>query len=683
MAKQKKKLTDSEILAVVNAGVREGVRFADTKLAKMRRKTQMYYDGKLPAPVHGGNSSYVSTDVFDTVEAMKATLTETFSASSDIVQFSPQGPEDIEAAKVATAYAKYVVFQQNNGADLFEKVMHDGLMSYVGIVKAYWDTTQEEIEEEFADLDDEALNVLLSDEEVELTDLEMDEMTGLQSGTLIRRIDKSRTVLELCAPEEIILNPNIKVLSDSPFITHRKEKTKSDLLKEGYPKSKVDLLVGSDDTLEMDEERITRFDNIETGSGRSEDITQDARNIHVIYETFGEIDCYGDGVTRLYRIVHCGSIILEMEQIERLPFFTFCPLATPHSFFGTNFAARVIPTQNAKTVLTRSVLDHAVLANNPRYGVVKGALTNPRELLDNRIGGLVNMTRADGVFPLPQAPLNPFVFQTIGMLDDNKEDVTGVSRLSQGLNKEAISSQNSQGMVEQLIGASMQRQKTIARAFATQFLAPLFLEVYRLTIENEKSQKVLEIAGSFVPVTPSSWRRQRDVTIDFRLGYGERDRMAQEYIVLGQTLAADPAIGHLFGPDKRYNVYKAAMEAKGHKDVSLFLADPATVEPPAPDPMMELEMKERTSAIEIAERKQTMAEQKAVKELQLDEMKADFDKRFRALEYTLKVQEVDRKAAETENRIEVAQKEMELAEEAQNSAPPENNKATAIISPNG
>jgi hypothetical protein len=174
------------------------------------------------------------------------------------------------------------------------------------------------------------------------------------------------------------------------------------------------------------------------------------------------------------------------------------------------------------------------------------------------------------------------------MLDDNKEDVTGVSRLSQGLNKDAISSQNSQGMVEQLISASQQRQKTIARNFATQFLAPLFHAVYQLVIENEKSQRIIDIAGAYVPVTPSSWRRQRDIQIDFRLGYGERERQAIEYLTLGQTLAQDPAIGHLYGAEERYNVYKAAMEAKGHKNISAFIKDPKTTEPPGPDPLMQL-----------------------------------------------------------------------------------------------
>jgi hypothetical protein len=683
MANKTKKLNDEEILAVINAGVREGVRFTDSKLAKVRRQVTQYYDGKLPAPLHSGNSSYVSTDVFDSVEAMKATLTETFSASSDIIQFSAKGEEDVEQARIATAYTKHVVFEQNCGTDIIHDTIHDGLTAYLGVAQVYWDKCYDKIEETFEDLDMEALDLLLSDEEVTPDEIEQDMETGLFSGRLTRNIDKSQVRIEVIPPEEFIVNPNIKKLEDSPFVSRRMEKSKSDLLKEKYPKSKVNELKGGDNTLEMDEERITRFDGVANDYGRSGDLSQEETKLLIVYETYGEISAEGDGIARMYRVVHCQNVILEKEQVDRLPFFTFRPLSTPHSFFGTNFAARVIPTQNAKTVLTRSILDHAVIANNPRYGVVKGALTNPRELLDNRVGGIVNMTRQDGVFPLPQANLNPFVFETIKMLDTNKEDVTGVSRLSQGLNKDAISSQNSEGMVENLIGASMQRQKTIARNFATQFLAPLFLEVYRLVVENEKSQRIIDIAGAFAPVTPSSWRKQRDVSIDFRLGYGERDRIAQEYLMIHQQLANDPAIQHLYGPEQRYNLYKSALETKGHKNVAAFLANPQEVEPPGPDPLVEVEIEERKSNIDISQRKQKMAEEKTINEFKLNQLTQDFNNRFKTLEYTLSVMDQERKDLETQNRIEVSIEEMALAREAQEKAPEANTKSSAIISPNG
>jgi hypothetical protein len=470
----KKKLTDSEILSLIKDGVAAGVRFNDTKLSRERKRVMDYYNGILPAPVHKGNSPYVSTDVFDTVESMKATLLETFSAHADIVQFSPKNdlPQEIAEAEQGTAYTKHVIFEQNNGTELFGDVIHDGLCARNAVVKVYWEDITEHVGETFDNLTEDAFSVLVQDEGVSVDEVDVNPDDGTLSGSLSRKVRNAQVRIDPIPPEEFIVNPNIKCLSEAPQLSHRTEKSKSDLLKEGYPKAKVNMLSVGDDELRLDSERISRFVGISDTFGREQD-RDDSTKLFTVYETFAWLDLSGSGETCLYRIVHSGSILLEKEEVERHPFFTFAPLPLPHSFYGGNFAAKVIPVQNSKTVLTRSILDHAVLANNPRYGVVKGALTNPRELLDNRIGGLVNVTRNDGIFPLPQAPLNPFVFQTIEMLDSDKEDVTGVSRLSQGLNKDAISTQNSQGMVEQLIGASMQRQKTIARAFAQQFLKPI------------------------------------------------------------------------------------------------------------------------------------------------------------------------------------------------------------------
>jgi hypothetical protein len=674
-----KKLTDSEILSKLTAELKAGVRYTDTKLAKERRKVEDYYNGKLPAPFHAGNAKYVSTDVFDTVESAKATLLETFSAHGDIVQFSARGEEDLELAKVATAYAKHVVFEQNDGTSLFSTIIHGGLTHRNAIAKVWWDRNVIQTDEDFEDVSEDELDQMLSDEGVQLDEdsLEVDE-NGLFTGKLLREENRSQVRIAALPMEEFIVSPTIKSLNDWP-ITHRSEKSKEELIADGFDRKKVKSLpeTGSRE-LENDSERVNRFDDL----GGTDGGNDRENNKHVIHETYAEINADGRGC-KMWKIVHCGAIILDKEQVSRHPFFGYAPLPTPHRFWGENFAARVIPTQNAKTVLIRSILDHAVIANNPRMAVVKGALTNPRELLDNRLGGLVNVTRADGIFPLPQASLNPFVFQTIGMLDEDKEDVTGVSRLSQGLNKDAISNQNSQGMVEQLIGASMQRQKTMARAFAVQFLGPVFLEVYRLVAENEDRDRVVEIAGSWVPVTPAQWDRQRDVTIDLRLGYGERDQRAKEYLDLGALLGQDQAIAHLFTPDKRYNLYKTVMETKGHKDVSMFLSDPAKVEPPQGDPMQAAELKLLEQELELNARKQDLADLKVEQSNEIAQMRADMEARFKTLDFTLKTHDSERKSAETENRIEVSEAEIALAIEAQAQAPEENQKATAIISPNG
>jgi hypothetical protein len=679
-----KKLTDSEILSQLTADLKTGVRYMDSKLSAERRKVEDYYNGNLPAPFHAGNSKYVSTDVFDSVESAKATLLETFSAHGDIVQFSPKGSEDVPLAKVSTAYVKHVVFEQNPGQQLFGEVIHGGLMHRNAVAKVYWDKCVEEITEDFDDLEPDVLDTMLSDDEVSDADITIDPETGLASGSLTRKMDKSQVRIITIPLEEFIVPPNARDLKSSFIVSHRQEKTKDEMIREGIDAKKVAKITdGRDDELMRDAERLSRFKdiggNVFTTSASER---QEGNTTHVVYETYVRINIDGT-TTKLWKVIHCRNVVLDKEQVTRIPFIAYAPLPTPHRFWGENFAARVIPTQNSKTILTRSILDHAVLANNPRYGVVKGALTNPRELLDNRLGGLVNVTRPDGLFPLPQAPLNPFVFQTIQLLDDDKEDVTGVSRLSQGLNKDAISNQNSQGMVEQLIGASMQRQKAAARAFASQFLGPLFLEVYHLVVENEDRQRVVDIAGAWVPVTPSQWENERDIVIDFRLGYNEREQRAQEYLQLGAMLAQDPAISHLYTAQERYNVYKTVFETKGHRDIAMFLKDPSTVEPPKPDPMVIAEVQLRQQELQLNERKQALAEKKELAKEALDQFKADTDKRFSTLEFAMKAQDQDRKQAETENRIEVSNAEIALAIEAEKKAPDVNTKATAIISPNG
>lgn len=689
--RRSKGLTDDQILGAIQPCLKSGVDFTDTKLASERRRVTEFYNAERPAPHHKGNSKYVSMDVYDAVESMKAQLLETFSAGSDIVQFSPEDANDVDAAHVATQYTKYQIFKRNDPG-FMDSVVHDGLTSRLAVAKVYWHEAVEEVEEEFELVPEEALTALLTDPDVELVEepeAVFDPNSGVPffSGRVRRKVRDGYAKIEPVAPEEFIVDPSVKSAEhalDFGGMTHRVERTRSRLIADGIPAKLLDEIGPYDNTLEADQERIARFKSFTTdriglpNGTQSEDKSQD---IFVVYETYIRLDVKGTGTAQLWRILHCCGKILEKEEVSRHPFLFFVPLPIPHSFYGNNFADRVVPTQTAKTVLTRSILDHAVITNNPRYGVVKGALVNPRELLDNRVGGLVNMTRPDGVFPLQQAPLNPFVFQTIAMLDEDKEDTTGISRLSQGLNKDAVSKQNSQGMVEQLIGASQIRQKIIARNFANQFLKPLFHAVYALVIENEQQEKIVEVAGKFVPIDPRTWREKRDVSIDLRLGYGELDRQVGDYMMIHQLLAADPVVSPNYQYEQRFNLMKKVLEIKGHKAVNDFLPQPETVQPPQPDPLMLAELELKKQEVQINERKMALNEMEAQTRAEIDQMRLDFENRFKAMEYQLKVAEDRRKERETTSRVETAKAEIEMAKQAINK-PNAETRTSAIVSPN-
>jgi len=627
-----KPISEDELASVVDRQIRQSVGYYDSKLSKERQDVIDYYNGVKPKPVHAGNSKYVSLDVFDSVDSMKAVLLETFAAGNRVVAFEPQGEDDIELANTASEYCDYVVFRQNNGYQVMSDVIQDGLMARVGVAKIYWEEKYEEVEEEFSHLTAEEADMLLAAPDVDEVKVELNDESGFFDGELKRVVDKSQIRIDVIPPEEFLITPQSKSIEEAPFVAHRTKKTFADLIAEGYDKKLVEKIGAEDDSeLSLDPEVLARFEQIGADRLNMDGEVQEQSKFVVVYECYMNLDMDGSGETKLYKIVKCGNV------------------------------------------------DHTVTTNNPRYQVVKGALTNPKELIENRIGGLVNVTRPDGISPLPQPSLNPFVFQTIQLLDEDKEEATGVSRLSQGLNKDAVSKQNSQGLVENLVSLSMQRQKIIARNFANQFLKPLYLEVYRLAVAHEKAEKVIKIGGTFQRIMPSEWADRSDVTVEMKLGYGEQEKEAAKYLQMHQLLSQDQSVGPMYGPVNKFNVLRTAFEKAGVKNVMDFLTPPQQIPPPQPDPMMlkQVELEERKVAT-LEKQAETTATKVQVNS-ELEQMRLEMQRMKMELDAILRQREDDRKEFDTTARYAIATEELAMAKE-QMATDPAN--ARAIISPN-
>ena len=660
------KLDDSDIVVMVENNIKTSVGYYDSEISKERKKVTEYYNATLPRPAHDGNSKFVSQDVYDSVEALKAALLETFAAGNNIVKFAPQNADDVETAEVCSKYTDYVMFRQNDSFEVMNSAIHDGLTARVGVAKVFWDEKEEIIEEEFTDVNQDELDMLLAQDGVELGDSTTNEV-GLISGTIVMARDASQVTIQSLAPEEFLIEPQAKSLDDVNFVAHRTRKTLTELREMGYSE---ELLkdIGSDHEdveVETDPEILARFESIGASRGFDTKGYQDQVRDIMVYECYMMLDKEGTGIAYLYKVCKAGNVILECVEVDRKPFIVFTPLPIPHAFYGSNFASKVIATQNARTILTRSILDHAVITNNPRYMVVKGGLTNPRELIDNRVGGLVNVSRPDAISPMPQAPLNPFIFQTLQMLDEDKEDTTGVSKLSQGLNKDAISKQNSAAMVEQLATMSQQRQKIIARNFANQFLKPLFHEVYRLVVENEQYEKVVDIAGNFVEIDPTSWKEKRDVMVELKLGYGEQERDAAKFMQLHQLFSQDPNLQPMYQMPNRFNMMKEALQKQGILNVEEFLTPPDQLPEPQPDPMQQMQTQMAQKQLELQERQQQLAEMKAQMDGQMTQMKLELDKMKAESSHALSSDNQDLKEEQFAHKKYIDEAELEVLKAAE------------------
>ena len=659
------KLEDDDILVMVDTNIRQSIGYYDSDLARERKKVADYYNATLPRPAHDGNSRYVSQDVYDSVESMKAALLETFSSGNKIVKFAPQGPEDVQLASVCSAYTDYVLFRQNDGYGLFRSVIHDGLIARVGTAKVFWQEMFEEDLKEFTGLTQDELDMVLSDEDVDLVESDTDEQ-GLLSGVISTKVDTSKCCVESIPPEELLIESQAVSLDSVNFVAHRTRKTLSELREMGFSEEKLDKIgdAHEDVELETDPEILARHDHIGADRGHNSHGYQDqVRNI-MVYEAYIYLDIEATGVAKLHRVLKAGNVLLDVEQVNRIPFVCFSPLPIPHAFYGSNFAEKLVATQNARTVLTRSILDHAMITNNPRYMVVKGGLTNPRELIDNRVGGLVNVSRPDAISPMPQASLNPFVFQTLQLLDEDKEDNTGVSRLSQGLNKDALSKQNSAAMVEQLATMSQQRQKIIARNFANQFVKPLFHMIYQICVENENQQKIIDLSGEYVMVDPSVWESKRDVMVQLHLGYGEQEAESQKHMAMHQLFSQDPSLAPMYQPQNAYALIKDAMEQAGILNVSDYLTPPDQLPQPEPDPAQQMQMEMAQKQIELQERQTAVAEAKAQVDAQVAQMKMQLEQMKAEAQHALQSDNQDLKEQQFKFKQFIDSSELEILKTA-------------------
>jgi hypothetical protein len=676
MAKKPTVLTDSEIITRVLAKASDSVGWYDSKLSRERERVTQYYNGVLPKRTSDGSSSYVSTDVYDSTETSKAVLLETFAGGDDIAQFDPDGTMNADQCRAATAYASYVIFRENDGFGLFNNVIHDGLTARVGIAKVFWEEKYEYEDHTFEGLSHDEAHAVASHDSVDSFDGTHDPETNTYSGSLTRKKDCSKITCIPVPPEEFIIEPRAITLHHAKYCGHRTIKTKSELIEMGYKKSVV-MKLRFDDPKNVDfsAEALARNAPVEAAIDSTDDPIQDELQAVLLYESYVWMQIDPAKGVLLYKICHVDDTILSKEEVDKVPFLAYVPLPIPHLFYGNNFAARVIPTQNARTVLMRGVLDHTAISTNPRWQVVNGGLMNPRELLENRMGGLVNVRRPDTVQPLQQNNLNPYVFNVMELLTSDKENSTGNSSLSMGLNKDAISTQNSQGLIDNMMKASGQRAKIAARNFAYNFFVPLMIEVIRLTILHEQPQKVIDVAGAQLTVNPQDWTERKTCSVSMHLGYGEKDKLAGTIAKTYEMFSKDPSIAPMFQTAQRYAMLMDGMKAARLPGAMNYLMTPDKVQPTQPDPIKMGELKVKQDLAQAALMQGQAANDKNEKLVAIDSERLNIDKHKLAITALDNDRNNDRHDLETAERIDIGQREIKLLE----AAPPASEKA--IVAP--
>jgi hypothetical protein len=285
-----------------------------------------------------------------------------------------------------------------------------------------------------------------------------------------------------------------------------------------------------------------------------------------------------------YKCIHSRRVMLDIEMVAEMPFRTFTPFPLPHRFYGMSLADQLCDLQKTMSSLKRGVVDHLMLTTTSRWVANLSLVKNPRDLLDNRVGAVVDVMSPNPesvVRPLPTPQLNGNVYTAIENFEQEKEQRSGSSRMSRGMDSTAISKQNSSDLINTFMNASNRRIMVMCRNFAENFLKPLMQDLYRLGVEYENETVMLQLDGSFQPVTPSALGDRTEMTVAVALTPEEQQAEAQKLLTLDTQFTsnpADPTVGGLYGQQQRHALLSRAFELLNIKDGAAFLQDPNSPE---------------------------------------------------------------------------------------------------------
>ena len=582
-------IDESELLSTLERNIDAADTYANSEVGEQRDTAHRYYYGEPMGNEIKGRSHHVSRDVFDAVEAVKAMLLETFSADKNICRFEAQSPEDAMGARMATSWTNYSFYRQNDGHKVLTDVIHDALVAKTGVVKRYWKEDYKFEEFEFEGVNENDFNQMMSDPAVEPMEI-IEDFTQAQnpqtgemysemvlSGSARRRINTSKVCVETVEPEDFLISPRATSVNDADFCSHRMERTRGELLSEGLPQELVDKL-GDEDMLHEGSLGRDSVDSFRSDRFGLDDSTD--REYVTLYESY--IKRYDEQINAcvFYKCIHSRNTMLDTEIVSEIPFRTFTPFPLPHRFYGMSLADVLIDLQKTMSSLKRGVVDHMMLTTTSRWVANLSLVKNPRDLLDNRVGAVVDVMSPNPesvVRPLPTPQLNGNVYTAIENFEQEKEQRSGSSRMSRGMDTTAVSKQNSSDLINTFMNASNRRIMVMARNFAENFLKPLMHDIYKLGVENETEEKMMQLDGRFVAINPAMLGDRTEMTVAVALTPEEQAKEAQMLLSLDSQFTMnpqDPNLGGLYGPSQRHAMISRAFELLNIKEGASYLQDP-------------------------------------------------------------------------------------------------------------
>jgi hypothetical protein len=621
-------MDDYKLNSIVSSEITDALNHFDSEFSQERIRAMDFYLGEPFGNEVEGRSSVVSTEVADTVEAIMPNLMRVFTANDKYVRFSARTAEDMERAEQVSDYVNYIINHDNEGYKILYNWFKDALLFRLGVVKYFYEEEENVTEEEYNGLDENELAVLLANPDVEVVEQQETVVNSYMEddGTVVPlessydlsvRVTERKGKIKVInvPPEEFLVNRRATSLDEAYFVAHRTTMTVSDLVAMGYDREEVEAHAGLSD-LDVDEERTNRFQDLEANTGT--DAADPTLREVVYYECIMKVDYDGDGIAERRRICAIGAEgthILHNEPFDHVPFAVVSPVLMPHRLIGRSIYDMTEDLQVIKSTLMRQYLDSVYTSTLPRMVAVEGQV-NLDDLLEGTAGGIIRARQPGMVQAITGTPVGGEVRPLMDYLDNIKEQRTGMSKASQGLDANALQSTTASAISATVRGAQV-KLESYARTMAETGVKSLFKGILHLVTKYDNKPRIVRLRNNFVPIDPREWTSEYDVVVQVGLGTADDE---QKIAFLTQIAAKQEQILMQLGPSnpvvtmaQYVNTLRSIAEIGGFKDADMFFSSPQQIQmqqqqqqqqPPQPDPA--IAMKQQQMEAELALKREKM-----------------------------------------------------------------------------
>lgn len=479
---------------------------ADAKRAKQIdriRKWVKAYNGYPYGNEEKNRSQTVWKLIMKQGESLISNLSKQFLGGHDIVELTPMTHKDGFKADLYSRLINHFWAKEFNSSKFIKSVARLAVKEGTCFVRVGWEQDVRYNERIVPELGEASISQLQNQ------GIAIEPLPGGQFKLVQKEIITNRPTAKPVRIEDVYLDPTADTFEDLEFLIYKYTSNISIMSKQPhlYNKeaiNKLKKIVMNADDLHSQSAELPNSQYNEAGF----EFSDKARKKITLYEYWGNYDIDGNGIAEpcVAVMAEFGKerVIVRLEKntfpFKSIPFVCIPLIEDEFNIYGMALAAMIEDEQKFSTSIIRGVQDNMSMSNKGTKFVKKQALdaVNYKRLIDGapvveiNTHEHINTAVMDGNFnQLPQS-----VYNMLGIIDQQAESLTGISKLMQGIPGTEMKSASSN--FSAVMSQSQIRLLDMTMSLTTG-LRYMFRMWAEMAVEYLDDNEILDITGLFIP----------------------------------------------------------------------------------------------------------------------------------------------------------------------------------------